>query len=261
MNRRPSQRGRISAETGSSDGWRSPKRRSAEPPSRTRWSSRTDDGIRIEPLCTSAMPDAAPRAAQAIRSAVDRRAAHRRSRSGSAPTGRRWRISPRARPALRWSSRARRTRSATACPPSPEALATCSTACRSTASISASTSIRQAAPWPTGSWRCLTKRRADPAKLSLSFGIDPAAIFAGNGPAAHVDRGAAGVDAAIAGAFLRARRAGRAARRPTAASSTMPARPRRRNSDRDRVGRRRICGCSRRRARRWSMPRRISALR
>ena len=80
-------------------------------------------------------------------------------------------------------------------------------------------------------------------------------------PAAHVDRGAAGVDAAIAGAFLRARRAGRAAR---------SRRPRLPQCRRDRgagawrdagFGAVSHLGCSRRRGRRWSMPRRISASR
>ena len=80
-------------------------------------------------------------------------------------------------------------------------------------------------------------------------------------PAAHVDRGAAGVDAAIAGAFLRARRARRPARgrRPR-----LPQCRRHRGAGTRHHARLRglaSAACSRRRARRWSMPRRISALR
>ena len=65
----------------------------------------------------------------------------------------------------------------------------------------------------TGWSRYLSKRRVDPAKLSLSFGIDPAAIFAGTGRLRMSIEALQGVDAAVAGAFLRARRAGRPARR------------------------------------------------
>ena len=53
----------------------------------------------------------------------------------------------------------------------------------------------------------LGKRRADPAKLSVSFGIDPAAVFAGNGRLRMSIEALQGIDAAIARAFLRARAA------------------------------------------------------
>ena len=87
------------------------------------------------------------------------------------------------------------------------------TTCRSTASISASTCIRRAAPCADWLVALLGKRRVDPAKLSVSFGIDPAAIFAGTGRLRMSIEALQGLDAAIAGAFLRARPAGRPARR------------------------------------------------
>ena len=151
--------------------------------------------------------------AQPTRCAMDRRCSASTIPIRSAPTGRRWRTSSRAPPAWRWSSRARRTPSATACRPTPEALATVLR--RRAAQPHPSPDrrpSRRAAPCVDWLVAYLVKRRVDPAKLSLSFGIDPAAVFAGTGRLQHVDRGAAGLDAAIAGAFLRARPAGRAAR-------------------------------------------------
>ena len=191
--------------------------------------SRTDDGIRIDPLAPrAAMPRRAPRAA--IRCAVDRRAAHRRSRSARAPTGRRSTISSRARPASRWSSRARRTPSATACRPSRK---------RSAIALHDvplnHVHLRLDAHPASRAMRRLAGRAARQAPRR-SGQAQPLLRHRSGGdlcrhrPAAHVDRGAAGVDAAIAGAFLRARACPASCSKATAASSTMPARPKRRSS-------------------------------
>ena len=125
-----------------------------QPPSRTRW-CRAPTTASASNRWRRASATRVPRGMRADPPspwAVD--AAHRRSRSRRAPTGRRWRTSTRARPAWRWSSRARRTRSATDCRRSRKRWRSRSTTCRSTASISGSTCIRRAAPASTGWSRC-----------------------------------------------------------------------------------------------------------
>ena len=64
---------------------------------------------------------------------------------------------------------------------------------------------------PTGWWRFLSKRRVRPGQAQPVLRHRSGGDLCRHRPAAHVDRGAAGVDAAIAGAFLRARRARRPA--------------------------------------------------
>ena len=151
--------------------------------------------------------------------------------------------------------------SAMACRTSRDAGPACSTASRSTRShlrIDAHPASRAMADWLVA---YLTKRRADPEQAQPLLRHRSRRHLRRHRPAAHVDRGAAGLDAAIAGAFLRARRAGHPAR---------GRRPRLSQCRRDRgAGARRRCwpsrsrisACSRRRGRRWSMPRRISASR
>ena len=240
-------------------GW--PKRRSAAPRSRTRWLSRTDDGIRIEPLAPRAQ-DASPIARAQSAVAVDRHAAHRRSRSRTAPTGRRWTTSTRARPASRWSSRARRTRSATGCPPTPESL---EIALRQRAAQPRahprSTRTRQAAPWSTGWWRC----SASGAPIRPSSAFRSASIRRRSLPAT------AGCACRSRRCKPRCRNRWRISSRSACRASCSRRRPRLSQCRRDRgagarhrdAGRSpsRICACSRRRARRWSTPRRISASR
>ena len=220
--------------------------------------ARTDDGIRIEPLMPRAQRCLATRGAHPSAIAMDRHAAHRRSRPVPRQPAGAGGYRRRARPASRWSSRARRTRSATGCPPSRNRWRSRCTTCRSTASTSGSTCIRQAAPASTGWWRC----SASGAPIRPSSASPSASTRRRSSPAP-------------AGCACRSRRCRRRCRnrsrisscsacrascsKATAASSTMPARPRRRNSASRSRPPSRICACSRRRARRWSMPRRISA--
>ena len=245
-----------------SAGGRLPKRRWAAPRSRMRWSSRTDDGIRIEPLARARRRCRAARRAGRSAVAVDRRRSASTIPIRTAPTGRRWTTSPRARPALRWSSRARRTPSATACRPTPEALATV-------------LRRRAAQPRPHPHRRASGKPRhgrlAGGAASASAAPIRPSSAC----PSASTRRRSL---PAPAGCACRSRRCRRRCRNRWRISSRSgcPASCSKADgrvfhnagaTEAQELGivlaSRRLASeaCSRRRARRWSTPRRISALR
>ena len=142
-------------------------------------SSRTDDGILIEALSPRVKdPHPAGRASAGGRIIVTQRIddpdparANRQAREDIAQGA----------SACRWFSPARPTPSATACRRRSRRWTPSWRASRSTRPTSGSTPIplsRVTVDWLVG---LIGRRRVDPARLSLSFGIDPAAVFAGTG--------------------------------------------------------------------------------
>jgi hypothetical protein len=197
-----------------------------------------DDGLPIDPL------RAAARAAARSRARVDHRSAHRRSQPGSRqPPGARrcLKAAPRA---WRWSSRARRTPSATACRQRRRRRNDRSRRLRWQPvhlRVDAHPKPRPAIDWLVALRHA---RRVDPMRLSLAFGIDPAAIFAGTGRCACRSRRCR--PRCRSRWRISSRWACRACcSRPTAASTTMPAPPKRRNSARCCRPPSRTCACSR----------------
>ena len=242
-----------------SDGWPWRKRRWPAHPSRKSW-SRTPTTASASSRSTTVRPG---RAARARKSpiALDRQPARRRPRCRSRQGAGAGRYRAGRDRTCRWSSKARRTPSATACRGPAQALETVLDGVplnRIQMRIDAHPSSRAMADWLVA---FLSKRRVRSGKAQPVLRHRSGGDLRRHRPAAHVDRGAAGIDAAIAGAFLRdgrARRAagGRRARLPQC---------RRHGGAGTRhhagFGGLAISDCSRRRGRRSSMPRLISASR